>query len=85
LIKLEENEYPLTLPNSRVCTHPAGLIRKYGLNLCRQCFREKSQDIGFIKVREHSGCGIWREGFDSSTSTGRVRDGKWRRMIAGRA
>jgi small subunit ribosomal protein S29e len=35
----------------RVCTHKAGLIRKYGLNICRQCFREKSQDIGFIKVR----------------------------------
>jgi small subunit ribosomal protein S29e len=34
----------------RVCTHKAGLIRKYGLNICRQCFREKSQDIGFIKV-----------------------------------
>lgn len=39
----------LTSP-SRVCTHPAGLIRKYGLLICRQCFREKSQDIGFIKV-----------------------------------
>lgn len=37
--------------NSRVCTHKAGLIRKYGLNICRQCFREKSQDIGFTKVR----------------------------------
>lgn len=36
--------------NSRVCTHRAGLIRKYGLNICRQCFREKSADIGFIKV-----------------------------------
>ncbi|OBW68444.1 MAG: Aldo/keto reductase [Aureobasidium pullulans] len=35
----------------RVCTHKAGLIRKYGLNICRQCFREKSTDIGFIKVR----------------------------------
>ncbi|KAI4205653.1 MAG: hypothetical protein LQ348_001158 [Seirophora lacunosa] len=33
----------------RVCTHKAGLIRKYGLNICRQCFREKSQDIGFTK------------------------------------
>ncbi|KAI9678634.1 MAG: 40S ribosomal protein S29 [Caeruleum heppii] len=38
----------------RVCTHSAGLIRKYGLNICRQCFREKSQDIGFIKV-----CLLW--------------------------
>ena len=37
--------------HSRVCTHPAGLIRKYGLNICRQCFREKSADIGFTKVR----------------------------------
>ncbi|KAE9980584.1 hypothetical protein EG328_000221 [Venturia inaequalis] len=35
----------------RVCTHPAGLIRKYGLNICRQCFRERSTDIGFTKVR----------------------------------
>lgn len=35
---------------SRVCTHKAGLIRKYGLNICRQCFREKSSDIGFAKV-----------------------------------
>jgi small subunit ribosomal protein S29e len=41
----------LTMDHSRVCTHPAGLIRKYGLNICRQCFREKSADIGFVKVR----------------------------------
>ncbi|TPX72804.1 hypothetical protein SpCBS45565_g00303 [Spizellomyces sp. 'palustris'] len=34
----------------RVCAHQAGLIRKYNLNICRQCFREYSQDIGFIKV-----------------------------------
>ncbi|KAM7217418.1 Ribosomal protein S14p/S29e domain containing protein [Rhypophila decipiens] len=38
----------------RVCTHKAGLIRKYGLNICRQCFREKSADIGFVKVRNHT-------------------------------
>ena len=51
---------------SRVCTHPAGLIRKYGLNICRQCFREKSTDIGFTKVRTiypmltglDAGCGL---------------------------
>lgn len=36
---------------SRVCAHRAGLIRKYGLNICRQCFREKADDIGFKKVR----------------------------------
>ena len=35
----------------RVCGHVAGLIRKYELNVCRQCFREYSKDIGFQKVR----------------------------------
>lgn len=30
-----------------------GMIRKYELNMCRQCFKEKASDIGFIKV----GCG----------------------------
>ena len=45
-------EADLGQSHSRVCAHTAGLIRKYGLNLCRQCFREKSDDIGFIKVRD---------------------------------
>lgn len=36
---------------SRVCAHRAGLIRKYGLDICRQCFREKANDIGFVKHR----------------------------------
>ncbi|KAG2190153.1 hypothetical protein INT46_010742 [Mucor plumbeus] len=34
----------------RVCAHRAGLIRKYNLNVCRQCFREYASDIGFHKV-----------------------------------
>ncbi|EGG01800.1 uncharacterized protein MELLADRAFT_91880 [Melampsora larici-populina 98AG31] len=33
----------------KVCCHVAGLIRKYGLNICRQCFRERSEAIGFHK------------------------------------
>ncbi|KAJ6148969.1 hypothetical protein N7471_000168 [Penicillium samsonianum] len=41
----------------RVCSHRAGLIRKYGMNICRQCFREKSTDIGFTKVRFNSSLG----------------------------
>eukprot|EP00979_Chaetoceros_neogracilis_P011583 scaffold2917_cov282-Chaetoceros_neogracile.AAC.27 len=27
-----------------------GLIRKYGINMKRQCFRERANDIGFIKI-----------------------------------
>ncbi|WVZ60728.1 hypothetical protein U9M48_010712, partial [Paspalum notatum var. saurae] len=33
----------------RVCANPHGLIRKYGLMCCRQCFRSNAKDIGFIK------------------------------------
>ncbi|WAQ92835.1 hypothetical protein PtA15_17A317 [Puccinia triticina] len=33
----------------KVCNHVAGLIRKYGLNICRQCFRERAAAIGFVK------------------------------------
>uniref|UniRef100_A0A3P9PHA3 Small ribosomal subunit protein uS14 n=1 Tax=Poecilia reticulata TaxID=8081 RepID=A0A3P9PHA3_POERE len=34
----------------RVCSNRHGLIRKYGLNMCRQCFRQYAKDIGFVKV-----------------------------------
>ncbi|AJB42542.1 MAG: 30S ribosomal protein S14 [Thermofilum sp.] len=32
----------------RCGTHEA-VIRAYGLNLCRRCFREVAEEIGFIK------------------------------------
>lgn len=35
---------------SRVCGNSHGLIRKYALNCCRQCFRSNAKEIGFIKV-----------------------------------
>uniref|UniRef100_A0A8B9NCY6 Small ribosomal subunit protein uS14 n=1 Tax=Accipiter nisus TaxID=211598 RepID=A0A8B9NCY6_9AVES len=44
----------------RVCSNRHGLIRKYGLNMCRQCFRQYAKDIGFIKVSAGTGAG--REG-----------------------
>ncbi|XP_012837721.1 PREDICTED: 40S ribosomal protein S29-like [Erythranthe guttata] len=48
------NSHPKTYgPGSRtcrVCGIPHGLIRKYGLMCCRQCFRSNSKEIGFIKV-----------------------------------
>ncbi|KAM1031067.1 hypothetical protein ACFX13_035653 [Malus domestica] len=34
----------------RVCGNPHGLIRKYGLMCCRQCFRSNAKEIGFIKT-----------------------------------
>ncbi|CDW97662.1 hypothetical protein [Sporisorium scitamineum] len=37
--------------NSRVCGNQGGIIRKYGLDICRQCFRERADQIGFHKYR----------------------------------
>jgi small subunit ribosomal protein S29e len=39
----------------------SGIIRKYGLNMSRQAFREKAQDIGFVKVCVIQGRkeGVW--------------------------
>ncbi|XP_032244772.1 40S ribosomal protein S29-like [Phoca vitulina] len=34
----------------RVSSNRDGLIRKYGLNMWRRCFRQSAKDIGFIKL-----------------------------------
>ncbi|EGG19769.1 hypothetical protein DFA_06869 [Cavenderia fasciculata] len=34
----------------RKCGNHHGLIRKYGLNMCRRCFRESANAIGFHKL-----------------------------------
>ena len=34
---------------SGVCENQWAIIRKYNLNICRQCFREYAKDIGFVK------------------------------------
>ena len=33
----------------RKCGRYGGIIRKYGLNYCRQCFREEAKKLGFKK------------------------------------
>ncbi len=35
----------------RVCNTTHGLIRKYQLMICRRCFREQANLIGFHKYR----------------------------------
>ncbi|RLN13772.1 hypothetical protein BBJ28_00013585 [Nothophytophthora sp. Chile5] len=49
----------------RVCKTTRGLIRKYHLNMCRRCFRERANDIGFIKVRRRGrqgSAGVFKRG-----------------------
>ena len=31
------------------CGRKRGVVRRYGLNLCRQCFRDNARDLGFKK------------------------------------
>ncbi|PRP81831.1 30S ribosomal protein S14p/S29e [Planoprotostelium fungivorum] len=33
----------------RLCPKRQGLIRKYHLDMCRNCFQEKAEDLGFKK------------------------------------
>ncbi|OHS94476.1 40S ribosomal protein S29A [Tritrichomonas foetus] len=33
----------------RVCQKRRGVIRSYGLNMCRRCFRERATVLGFKK------------------------------------
>ncbi len=33
----------------RFCGNRHGVIRKYGLLICRKCFREKAEELGFRK------------------------------------
>ncbi|XP_042522476.1 40S ribosomal protein S29-like [Dipodomys spectabilis] len=33
-----------------VCANRRGLIWKYPLNMCQQCFHQYAKDIGFIKL-----------------------------------
>ncbi|RHY30627.1 hypothetical protein DYB32_006821 [Aphanomyces invadans] len=37
----------------RACATTRGVISKYGLDMCRRCFRERATQIGFVKVSLH--------------------------------
>jgi small subunit ribosomal protein S14 len=34
----------------RICGRKQGLVRKYGIYFCRQCFRENARKMGFKKL-----------------------------------
>lgn len=47
--KPKERSCGKALRKCRRCGRNGAFIKKYGLNLCRQCFREIAQDLGFKK------------------------------------
>lgn len=45
--EIERKKFGKGSRSCRSCFNHNGLIRKYGLNMCRRCFREYADDIGF--------------------------------------
>jgi small subunit ribosomal protein S14 len=49
-VKIKEREvYRGRIVGCVLCDRKRGLVRRYGLNLCRQCFRDKAPELGFKK------------------------------------
>ncbi len=47
--KPKERSCGIALRKCRRCGRNGGHIRKYGVSLCRQCFREIALELGFKK------------------------------------
>lgn len=47
--KPKERSCGIALKKCKRCGRNGGHIRKYGLDLCRQCFREVAKKLGFKK------------------------------------
>lgn len=45
----KERKFGPTTKNCRLCGNVHAHIGKYGLNICRRCFRNVAQKIGFKK------------------------------------
>jgi len=47
--ELKERKFGKVTHRCKRCGSTKGVIRKYGINLCRKCFREVAEEIGFKK------------------------------------
>lgn len=45
----KERKFGPTTKRCRLCGNRRGHIGKYGLNICRRCFRENATKLGFKK------------------------------------
>ena len=64
---------PYHPPRSRKCGNNHGLIRKYSMNLCRRCFREAANMIGFVKVSMDYRCRLVQHGCGSAAQRGALQ------------
>jgi len=47
--KPKDRKQGITAKRCENCQRFGAMISSYGLNLCRHCFREMAEDLGFIK------------------------------------
>ncbi|MBI4175834.1 MAG: 30S ribosomal protein S14 [Candidatus Aenigmarchaeota archaeon] len=47
--KSKPRKFGRMLKRCRKCNRTGGMNHKYGLNYCRQCFREDAEKLGFRK------------------------------------
>jgi small subunit ribosomal protein S14 len=50
-LKPKERSFGKGSRECKRCGNKNGLIRRYNINICRQCFREISEKMGFKKYR----------------------------------
>lgn len=49
ILNKERQKYNGIYEGCRRCGRMRGMVRRYGLRLCRQCFRDSARDLGFKK------------------------------------
>ena len=49
--KPKARKFGKTVRACRKCGKTRGVVRKYGLDYCRQCFREEAEKLGFRKYQ----------------------------------
>ncbi len=49
LILKERTIFKGRIEGCRNCGRRRGVVRRYGIRLCRQCFRDNARDLGFKK------------------------------------
>ncbi len=49
LVTKERQHYKGRIEGCQRCGRRRGMVRRYALRLCRQCFRDGARDLGFKK------------------------------------
>jgi small subunit ribosomal protein S14 len=46
---MSQKEYGKGIRTCKMCGTNQAIIRRYGINICRRCFRENAKKLGFKK------------------------------------